>query len=131
MTADTTWQARAACRGKSELFYAPAGVGAAFDFGPALAICREECTVRAECRAWAIDAGEIDRNGRAVEGVVAGVAPPASARIGRPTGPTMRRCELASCGRLFMGTAQRRYCSDECSRAAHAKQVTDSRKRAM
>ncbi len=75
MTPSTDWMADAACKGKYDLFFAPsAGTGVSFDYGPALELCRD-CPVADECKAWAIDAGEIDRDGRAVHGVVAGLAP--------------------------------------------------------
>ena len=124
------WFADAACLGKGELFFAPSTVGRVgrtvdFDFGPALAICRTECPVLAQCRAWAIEAGDIDRKGRAVHGVIAGLVPPSKAG-----GPTMKRCQLESCQELFMGSAVERYCSPACSREAHRLQHRASRKRA-
>ncbi len=94
MTPPTDWMARSACKGKPELFYAPSGTNSgsvAFDYGPALALCRD-CPVARDCRAWAIDAEEIDGKGRAVHGVVAGLAPSGPVRLGRP------RADSARCG---------------------------------
>ncbi len=127
----TDWQSDAACIGKTDLFYAPERVGQgrtpSFDFGPAVAICRTQCPVVSECRAWAIEAGEIDRYGRAVEGVVAGLVPQAKSG-GALVQPTMRRCESEKCSRPFMSNAQRRYCSPECAQAVRVARKTESRR---
>lgn len=109
----------AACKGLGHLFFAArsvAGEAVDFDPEPAQMICRL-CPVLVECRAWAIGAGEIDPDGRAVHGVVAGVAPRVRTKSDRPS---MRACDWPSCRRLFVGEAHRLYCSDECRLAARA-----------
>ena len=83
-------------------------------YGEALAVCRR-CDSADACRRRAIHYGDIDRDGVAVHGVIAGVAPAT-----KGTGPTMHRCELAACGRLFMGNGSKRYCCGECALRSRA-----------
>lgn len=74
----TDWQIEAACRGKPTALFYPNGRkgpgGHDPDYGPALAICGR-CPVVAQCRAQAVHDGDIDERGRAVHGVIGGVAP--------------------------------------------------------
>jgi hypothetical protein len=78
------WDERSACKGEATEVFFPAGSGSlAPDYGPALAICAG-CDVRAECYAQAVADGDIDAQGRAVFGVIAGVAPDPKARLPRP-----------------------------------------------
>lgn len=117
----TDWSADAACRDQpSEVFYGAAGQP--FDPAASLDICRR-CDAIELCRAYAIAHGDIDADGRAVHGVIAGVAPPAPVvKNGhRYVLRFPRRCALASCGMTFTprngqgGTPI--YCSPE-----HAKE---------
>lgn len=121
VTPATDWQKGAACVGNTALFFAPTegpvGKRTEFDFGPALAICRS-CDAIAACRAWAVAAGEIDGDGRAVHCVVAGVAPLTQRGKYRPPALTLKRCRIEDCEVMFVGTSKQWYCSAECLRAS-------------
>lgn len=122
----------ALCREYPHLFFAPerpVGGGPAWSPEPGLALCRV-CPSLVPCRRQAIHYGDIDVKGRAVHGVIGGVAPPAPVRIGRPA-PTMRRCEAEGCRERFfvIGSRDGRYCSPACVRAARTASKRASRAR--
>lgn len=100
---DESFMADAACAGRTELFFGPHPE-------QARAICRNECPVLIECRRWAESVGDI-RRGRAVHGVIGGVAPDERA------GPVRRICAWAGC-RVICADLRSRYCSEEHVRAA-------------
>jgi hypothetical protein len=86
MTPDPSWGDAAPCRGKPHALFFGAP-GEAFDPTAALALC-STCPVKAECEADAIHYGDIDADGNAVHGVIAGKAPAAKKKyLHRPVGP--------------------------------------------
>lgn len=112
MTPSADWMTGVPCKEAPELFFSYTLANQERAAG----ICLTECSALTECRAWALHHGDIDGDGRAVHGVIAGALPRMDS--GRRPRPSMRACGLASCGRLFMGHANRKYCSEECKLAS-------------
>lgn len=125
MTPSHDWMTGVPCKEAPELFFS-------YDLAKqerAAGICLTGCPRLTECKAWALHHGDIDDKGRAVHGVIAGVKPPERKPAAKQG---MRACELASCGRFYMGNGQRRYCSDVCFRASRAAtRRADYRQRGM
>jgi len=130
--ADLTWTAQSVCKDWPDLFFAPERQlgynGPAWSPEPALALCRV-CPVLTECRAYAIGHGDIDADGVAVHGVIGGAAPRVKDNGYRPAVPTMKRCQVESCRRLFMGHARQSYCSPECYRIGRTAQQREYHRR--
>jgi hypothetical protein len=124
----SAWNDDAACKGKPHEMFFPVGVrgGAgsgmmAPDYGPALAVCGM-CPVVEACYAQARADHDIDSRGRAVHGVIAGVAPEEK-RIGRPPQPNGRPAARREHG-THAGYQQHRRLKEaacEACKLAHAR----------